>query len=130
MKLKSFLFLLLFCLLTNVFAANLHTHPKMDGADKQSIARNSFLPGYCQIEIINDSDTDLKVFGTYDDGSTINFYIYRYEYPHYISLFYYLYCHAQMYLTIESPYYTVYSGWTNVNSTIRVRNNQVLVIKR
>lgn len=120
MKLKSFLFVVCFSLFTNVFAANMHLHPKADTADKKSVAKNLTYPGYCQIEIINDSFTDVNVFGTFDDGSTVNFNIYRYESPHYISLYYYYYCHDGMYLTIQSPYYTVYSGWTNVNSTIRV----------
>jgi hypothetical protein len=120
MKLKSFLFVLCFSLFTNVFAANTHLHPKADAADKKSMAQNLTYPLYCQIEIINDSFTDVNVFGTFDDGSTINFNIYRYESPHYVSLFYYFYCHSGMYLTIQSPYYTVYSGWTDVNSTIRI----------
>lgn len=120
MKLKSFLFIICFCLFTNVFATNSHIHPKADEADKKAIAKNLTYPGYCQIEIINDSFTDINVFGTFDDGSSISFNVYRYESPHYIDLYYYYYCHSGMYLTIESPYYTVYSGWTNVNSTIRV----------
>ena len=120
MKLKSLLFVLCFSLFTNVFAVNVHINPKADSADKKTIAKGVTYPGYCQIEIINDSFTDVSVFGTFDDGSSIGFDIYRYEYPHYISLFYNFYCHSQMYITIQSPYYTVYSGWTNVNSTIRV----------
>lgn len=120
MKLKSLLFVVCFSLFANVFAANTHLHPKADAQDKKSISKNVTYPGYCQIEIINDSFTDVNVFGTFDDGSTINFNVYRYESPHYISLFYYFYCHSGMYLTISSPFYTVYSGWTNVNSTVRI----------
>ncbi|RUR10968.1 hypothetical protein [Legionella sp. km772] len=120
MKLKSFLFVLCFSLFTNVFAANSHLHPKADAADKKSISKNLTYPGFCQIELINDSFTDVNVYGTFDDGSSISFNIYRYESPHYISLFYYFYCHSGMYLTVTSPFGTVYSGWTNVNSTIRV----------
>lgn len=120
MKLKSLLFVLCFSLFANVFAANSHLHPKADAADKKSISKNVAYPGFCQIEIINDSFTDVNVSGTFDDGAGINFNIYRYESPHYISLFYYFYCHSGMYLNIVSPYGTVYSGWTNVNSTIRI----------
>ena len=120
MKLKSFLFVLCFSLFTNVFAANNHLHPKADAVDKKSISKNLTYPGYCQIEVINDSFTDVNVFGTFDDGTSINFNIYRYESPHYISLFYYSYCHSGMYLTVTSSFGAVYSGWTNVNSTIRV----------
>jgi hypothetical protein len=120
MKLKSLLFVVCFSLFTHVFAANMHLHPKADTADKKTVTKNLTYPGYCQIEIINDSYTDVNVFGTFDDGSSVNFNVYRFESPHYISLFYYFYCHEGMYLTIQSPYYTVYSGWTDVNSTVRV----------
>jgi len=120
MKLKSLLFIACFSLFTNVFAANMHLHPKADTADKQSIAKGVTFPGFCQIEIINDSFTDVRVFGTFDDGSIVDFNIYRFESPHYISLFYNFYCHNSMYITIQSPFYTIYSGWTNVNSTIRI----------
>lgn len=120
MKLKSFLFVLCFSLFANVFAANTHLHPKADAADKKSISKNLAYPGFCQIEIINDSYNDVNVLGTFDDGTSINFNVYRYENPHYISLFYYFYCHSGMYLSIASPYGNVYSGWTNVNSSIRI----------
>lgn len=120
MKLKSLLFIVCFSLFTNVFAANVHLHPKADTEDKKTIQKGVTYPGYCQIEIINDSFTDVRVYGTFDDGSTVDFNIYRFESPHYISLFYNFYCHSGMYITIQSPYYTIYSGWTNTNSTIRV----------
>lgn len=120
MRLKSLLFIVCFSLFTQAFAANVHLNPKANNEDKNSIAKNLTYPGYCQIEIINDSYTDVRVFGTFDDGSTLDFNIYRFESPHYISLFYNFYCHSGMYVTIQSPFYTVYSGWTNTNSTIRV----------
>ena len=120
MKLKSLLFVICLSLFGQVFAANLHLNPKADVADKKSIAKESMYPGYCQIELINDSYTDVFVYGTFDDGSTIDFNIYRYEAPHYISLYYYFYCHSGMYLTIQSAYGVVYSGWTNVDSTVRI----------
>ncbi|CAM2939089.1 hypothetical protein [Legionella worsleiensis] len=120
MKLKSLLIVVCFSFFSHAFAANMHLNPNADSKDKQSIEKSVAYPGYCQIEIINQSFTDVTVFGTFDDGSTVDFNIYRYESPHYISLFYNFYCHSGMYITITSPYYTLYSGWTNVNSTIRV----------
>jgi len=120
MKLKSLLFLVCFGLFANVFAANMHLHPKADNSDKKSIMKGITYPGYCQIELINDSYTDVRVLGIFDDGSTVDFNIYRFESPHYISLFYNFYCHNSMYITIQSPYATIYSGWTDVNSTIRI----------
>ena len=120
MKLKSLLFIVCFSFITNIFAANLHLHPKAANEDKKTIQKGITYPGYCQIELINQSYTDVRVFGTFDDGSTIDFDMYRYESPHYISLYYNFYCHNGMYLTIQSPFYTLYSGWTDVNSTIRI----------
>jgi hypothetical protein len=120
MKLKSLLFLVCFSLFTNVFAANLHLNPNANPEDKISIAKGVMYPGYCQIEIINDSYDDVRVFGTYHDGSSIGFDIYRFEAPHYISLYYNFRCHSKMYITIQSAYSTIYSGFTSVNSTIRI----------
>ncbi|MFI4918011.1 MAG: hypothetical protein ACHP65_00485 [Legionellales bacterium] len=142
MRLKSLLFVVCFSMLTNVFAINLHMNPNADSADQESakqglsapkVAKNGLsapqaaaaakgvtYPGYCEIEIINNSFTDVRVYGTFDDGSTVDFNVYRYESPHYISLFYYFYCHSGMYITVQSPFYTIYSGWANVNSTILV----------
>lgn len=120
MKLKSLLFIACFSLFTNLFAANLHLHPKADTADKQTINKGITYPGFCQIEIINRSFTDVRVYGVFDDGNVVDFNIYRFEQPHYISLFYNFYCHNMMYITIQSPYATLYSDWTNVNSTIRI----------
>src|SRR5688572_28567254 len=120
MKLKSLLFKVCFSLFTNVFAANLHLHPKADSEDKKSIQKGVTYPGYGQIEIINQSFTDVRVFGTFDDGAIVDFNIYRYESPHYMSVVYNCYCHSGMYITIQSPYYTIYSGWTKVNSASRV----------
>ena len=120
MKLKSLLFVVCLGLFSNLFAANIHLNPKADAADTKSIAKETMFPGYCQIEVINDSFTDVYVYGTFDDGSTVDFSIYRYEAPHYISLFYYFYCHSGMYLTIQSPYGVIYSGWTNVDSTVHI----------
>ncbi|MGC1183065.1 hypothetical protein [Legionella sp.] len=120
MKLKSLVFVIFIGLFSNLFAANVHLNSKADTADKKSIAKEVMYPGYCQIEIINDSFTDVYVYGNFDDGSSIDFSIYRYEAPHYISLFYYFYCHSGMYLTIQSPYGVVYSGWTNVDSTVHI----------
>ena len=68
MKLKSLLFILCISVFGNIFAANVHINPKADAADKKSIAQLARYPSYCQIELINDSFTDLYVYGTFDDG--------------------------------------------------------------
>ena len=120
MKLKSLIFIVFLGLFTNSFATNMHLHPKAENTDKKEITKKLTYPGFCEIEIINDSFSDLRVSGTFDDGTGLDFYIYRYEAPHYISLFYYGYCHSGMYLTVQTPFYTVYSDWTNAYDSIRV----------
>lgn len=120
MKLKSVLFAICLSLIGQAFAANVHLNPKAEEADKKSVAKEAMYPGYCEIEIINDSPTNISVFGTFDDGSSIAFDIYRFDAPHYISLYYYGYCHGGMYLTIQYLYGTIYSSWTNVGSTIHI----------
>lgn len=120
MKLKSLLLMLCFSLFTNAFAVNLHLHPKVNEGQKTD--KNLSYPGYCEIEIINDSYTDVFVSGLFDDDSYLDdFTIYRYERPHYVSLFYYNYCHRGMNLTVRTPYYgVIYSGWTPTSSTVRI----------
>ena len=122
MKLKSFLFAVSFSLFSTVFAANVHMHPKVEGADTKSVSKGLTYPGYCQIEIINDSSEVALVLGTFDDNSTVNFYISPnyFERTHYLDLYYYGYCHSGLYLTINLPYRTVYSGWVNTDSSLRL----------
>ncbi|AWN73692.1 hypothetical protein LEAN103870_13520 [Legionella anisa] len=125
MKLKSLLFALCFCLIGQVFAANAHLHPKATEADKnhKSAGKSTMYPGYCEIEIINNSIDNVRVYGSFDDGAPLDpFTIFYYDAPHYISLYYYGYCHSGMNLLIQGPYGTIYSGWTNVNSTVRIVN--------
>lgn len=120
MKLKYLLGAISLGLFSSVFATNIHTNPKADSVELKAAAKHLSYPGYCQIEIINDSLTDVHVFGTFDDGAMVDFYIYRYEAPHYINLNYYGYCHSGMNLTIYTPYQIFYSGWTSVDTTLRM----------
>ncbi|MFC3908719.1 hypothetical protein ACFORL_06465 [Legionella dresdenensis] len=123
MKLKSLLFVCLFSMLSSVFADSRHVHPKADaGENKSAAVKNAFLPGYCEIEIANYSERNVTVYGTFDDNSTMTpFNIYSGETPHYISLYYYGYCHASMWLDI----YTfrgqrVYAGYTGPGQTVTI----------
>ncbi|KTD32048.1 hypothetical protein E3983_03665 [Legionella israelensis] len=120
MKLKTFLLICCFSLASNLFAANLHKHPKADDPASKPAEKKLMSPGYCEIEIINDSYDNVSVHGTFDDGTYVDFTVYRYEAPHYISLYYYGYCHPDMYLDIYTPYAKIYSGYTRVNSTVRI----------
>jgi hypothetical protein len=125
MKLKFLLFVFCFGFLGQAFTANKHLHPKALETDKnKKPAINSMMyPGYCEIEIINNSYDDVRVYGSFDDSSPLDpFTIPYYDAPHYISLHYYGYCHSGMNLLIQSRWGTIYSGWTNVNSTVRIVN--------
>lgn len=116
------LFLLLFFLCGNVFAVeNLHAYPKKSAVLSQK-AKDLKYPGYCEIEIINDSNSTVRVSGIFDDGAILMpFKIYPYEYPHYISLFYYGYCHYGMNLYIRTRSgYMIYSGYTTIDQTVYI----------
>ncbi|VEG92425.1 hypothetical protein [Legionella spiritensis] len=122
MKLKSLLFVCCLGLLSAAFADNRHIHPQAKEKDVKSSVKNAMYPNYCEIEIINDSYDGVNVYGRFDDGSYLDaFSIRRYEAPHYISLYYYGYCHSWMNIYIDTfSGYHVYSGYTPVNSTIRI----------
>lgn len=126
MKRQSFLAALFFSFSLPVFAAvpfdeAHHAYPQVEALEKKQDGQLKW-PGYCEIEVINDSYTDVRVYGTFDDGAPLSpFNIYTYEYPHYISLYYYGYCHSGMNLYIETWLgYPVYSGYTYVNTTLRI----------
>ena len=108
-----------------VFAENHHQHPQATPQEQQDNATNGKVAswaGYCEIEIINNSYEDVSVYGIFDDGSTVGpFNIYSFEAPHYISLYYYGYCHSGMDLYIDSwSGYHLYAGYTPRRTTIRV----------
>lgn len=120
MKLKSMVLVLCFGLFTNAFAANVHSNPKATSEDQKSIASKVY-PGNCEIEIVNRSYTDVRITGTFDDYTDMYpFWVYSYESPHYISLFYNWYCHSGMWLTVTAPNGVIYSGWTATQSTINI----------
>ncbi|KTD53049.1 hypothetical protein Lqui_0004 [Legionella quinlivanii] len=123
MKLKALLFVSCFGLLGSSYAENHHVYPKADAVQAQaSTQKGAMLPGYCEIEVINSSFDNVTVYGTFDDGTTLTpFDVYTFESPHYIDLFYYGYCHKTMYLDIVTfSGYHIYSGYTRVNSTVRI----------
>lgn len=122
MKIKSLILVCCLNLCSSVFADNKHMHPSIDSIKDRPITAEMKWPGYCEIEIINQSYDDVRVFGVFDDGTTMQpFNIYSYESPHYISLFYYGYCHAGMDLDIDSfGGYHLYGSYTRRQSTIRI----------
>ena len=123
MKIKSLLFVCCLSLMGSLHAENRHLHPKADVNNANSTAaKNARMPGYCEIEVINSSFENVTVYGTFDDGSVMApFNIYSYEAPHYISLYYYGYCHRDMYLDIIGYRGNhIYSGYTPTESTVRI----------
>ncbi len=122
MKLKSIILMCCLSLCTSVFAANLHLHSQENKNENMAPNKGLMWPGYCEIEIINDSYDDVHVFGVFDDGSSLQpFNVYSYESPHYISLFYYFYCHSGMDIYIDTfRGVRVYAGYTRSNSTIHI----------
>lgn len=118
MTLKNILFFVCLSLCSTAFAANIHTYPN-SGATKGQAA----YPRFCEIEIINHSRHDVRVFGVFDDGTALQpFTVYDYDAPHYISLFYYGYCHDGMdlYISTLRSGYPVYSGYTPNATTVYI----------
>ncbi len=122
MKLRSFVFVFCVSLCSFAFAANQHLHPEASTTDNKPAEKHATWPGYCEIEVINNSFTDVRVYGVFDDGENlVPFSVYSFEAPHYISLYYYGYCHAGMNLYIDSwSGYHIYAGYVPTGSTIRI----------
>ena len=98
MKLNVFFLVGLLGLSSVANASNQHVHPQ---ADAQTVSAK--WAGNCEIEIINRSFFDVRVFGIFDDGIPLEpFNVYSYELPHYISLYYNGYCHRGMELDIDT----------------------------
>lgn len=128
MKLKTFTMGCLLALFSCSYATNVHLHPEDNKSAEQS-ATDKAVPslkakyaGFCEIEIVNQSFDDVRVYGTYDDGlPLLPFTHYSFEAPHYISLFYYGYCHYSMDLYIDSYYgYNLYAANTPRGTTVRI----------
>ena len=117
MKLKAFIFVLCISLFGSAFAGNRHYHQSNSG----HVVKKSMLPGYCEVEIINNSYEDVNVFAHFEDGSTISFPVYSHSSPEYVDLFYRGYCHSFITLHITTMGgYPVYYGPVAAGTTIRV----------
>ena len=116
MKWRTFLLIACIGISSLLSAEGIHTHPKFADAEK------SIRPNFCQIEIINNSFEDITVYGQFDDGLwLVPFYVYAYDRPQYISLFYNGYCHRDIFLDLVTfSGYHFYSGYTFMNSSIYV----------
>ena len=94
--------LLLGCLLflsSSLFASTRHSHPQVNTQSAQKMSWS----GNCEVEIINQSYTDVQVFGVFDDGVYLDpLKIYSFSASRSISLYYNGYCHAGIDLDIDT----------------------------
>lgn len=98
MKLNAWILACMLGLCSLTHATNQHVYPKAD-----AVGPSAQWAGSCEIEIINNSFSDVRVFGIFDDGMPLEpFNVYSFEQPHYISLFYNGYCHRGMELDIDT----------------------------
>lgn len=130
MRIKTLIVSLCFLLVGQVFASdhssNVHAYPKEKNlsANSSVTEKEKLSPsfGSCEVEIINDSFSNVTVYGRYDDGIPLTpFNVYSYEFSHYIDLYYNGYCHSGIYLSIVTfSGYTIFSGWVYVGSTVHI----------
>lgn len=132
MKIRSLLLISILSLSATAFADNRHVQAADDTSKEAgksaSLSENkAMVPGFCEVEIINDSYENLTVYGTWENNVVMEpFNFYRYEYPHYISLYYrdadgISRCHNTMFITIDTfSHFRVYSGYTWVGTTVRI----------
>lgn len=126
MKLKALLVGCLIGLTGSTFAAA-YTHPETQGA-KDAVKSAKFIPN-CEIKVVNHSFYSADVFGTFDDGGTVNFTSYPYSGGDTIEMYYYdpylgyYYCHAGMNINIFSGGQLIYGQYTPTNQVIKIRNS-------
>ncbi len=128
MKFKTYLLALLMGFSAPMLAAgNKHMHENAQNSavnSSQQTTQPSKMgwPGYCEIEVINHSFSDVRVYGVFDDGIALQpFTVYSFESPHYISLYYYGYCHNGMDLYVDTVYgQSVFAGYVSRYSTVRI----------
>ena len=133
MKFKSLILGLCVGLCSSAFASTQHGSAPAKNPENKSTEKMANWADYCDVEIINNSYQNVRVYGSFEDGSALfPFNIYSYEAPQYIHLWsdYYGYCQASMYLYIDTwSGYHVYSGFVLGGSTVYISpylvNNQV-----
>lgn len=116
MKVKSVLFAGSVMLSSFAFSAapdsgSMHYHPKADTSPKMTQSNDE---DTCYVGISNESNEDITVTGTFDDGVAIGFSIYGFDRRlHKIYLDYGMRCHEGMHINIQRNYggYTVFSDW-------------------
>jgi len=131
MNFKSLLLACSFCLSMSASAENAQSHagtyhlyPGSEQTETKASGKDTVkMPGYCEIEIVNNSGRAIRVYGVYEDGVSLPaFPMFSYEYPQYISLFYNGYCHNGMDVYIDSYYfgYHLYAAYTYTGTSLYV----------
>lgn len=123
MKLKSLFFVGCLSFLSMSYAADRYVHPEAGNADAKNVSQKEMTPGYCEIEIINRSYDDVRVYGVFDDFTPMKpFKVYSYGSSAYISLYYKSYCHLGMNLYVDTwnDHINIFTGYVKVNTTLNV----------
>lgn len=120
LKIAAFIFLIPF--ISCSFAKNERHFLENQPENPSVSSTKASYADFCEIEIFNHSDEDVRVSGFLDNGVPLEpFTIYSYDQPYYISLYYYGHCHRGMNLMIESYFgYPIYQEYTRRQTTIRI----------
>lgn len=133
MRLKSLLVSIGIAACSTVYAANVHIHPQASDTDKKVLSTQGVnSKNACEIAIENNSSAAVHVSGIFDDNTRLDDFYVNPGYRDFIDLYYYGYCHASMYLEIQSyvyPYPVLYRGQTPVGSNLRIVNSLSNTIK-
>lgn len=121
MKLKSLMVSLCLSACSMAFAGEQPLNAQGNGAGPLAASKNLSAPGYCEVELINQSYDNVTVYGTYEDGVSMKpFNMYRYDTYH-IPLYYYYSCHSSIYLDIVTFNGAhIYSSWTRTGQIVRI----------
>ncbi len=129
MRILGYAVVLVFALFNPAFAEALNHHGYSQIPTQSSnLAPNATdvkpkIFGNCFIEIVNDSFSNVTIYGRFPDEGVplIPFDVYSYEYSHWIDMFYNGYCHSGMYLSIVTfTGYNIFSGYIFTGSTIHI----------
>jgi hypothetical protein len=128
MRIMPYLCSFIFLVSQPILADNPSSHHRYPGTKESTQSLSPSVkegkPGFysCDVEVVNDSFSNITVYGRYDDGvPLIPFNVYSYEYSHYVDLFYNGYCHSGVYLSVVTfSGYAIFSGYVFAGSTLHV----------
>jgi hypothetical protein len=120
MKLKSLMVSLCLSACSVAFAGQ-QSFTQVNGSDPLPASKHLSVPGYCEVEVINQSYDNITVYGTYENGVSIEpFSMYQYDTYH-IPLYYNYTCSDKIYVDIVTfKGVHIYSAWTRVGQILRI----------